>query len=114
MYNLFIDDERDPHHVTWLPDVNIYADGDWLIARDWPEVCEIIITLGLPTVISFDHDLGDNKSTGYDIAKKISDFIMNGTLQIPENFVYYVHSKNPVGKQNIDCYMKNFLQHMEK
>jgi hypothetical protein len=115
MYNLFIDDERDPIDVKWgsWKDQAMYRDAEWIIARNWYDVLEIVITMGLPSIISFDHDLGDNTPTGYDIAKRLSELIMNAKYEIPENFQFYVHSKNPVGKQNIENYMNNFLNHMK-
>lgn len=42
---------------------------------------------------SFDHDLGEEK-TGYDVAK----YIVENQIPIA---AFYVHSANPVGRQNI-------------
>jgi hypothetical protein len=116
VYNLFIDDERDPIDVKWgsWQEQSLYRDGEWIIARNWYDVLEILITFGFPTTISFDHDLGDGTPTGYDIAKKIGDLVMNADYQIPKDFQYFVHSKNPIGKQNIEHYMNNFLNHMRE
>lgn len=44
-------------------------------------------------IVSFDHDLGEDK-TGYDIAK----YIVENNIQIGQ---FYIHSANPVGKNNI-------------
>ena len=114
-YNLFIDDERVPMDVTWgtWQDQALYRDADWVIARNWFEVLEIVVTFGLPSMISFDHDLGENEKTGYEIAQKLCDMIMDG-IDLPKNFEFRVHSKNPVGAENIRSYMNNFLKHMEK
>jgi hypothetical protein len=113
-YNLFIDDERDPIDVTWGPaeDQLMYRDGEWIIARNWYEVLEIVVSLGFPQMISFDHDLGDGEITGYEIAQKLANMVMDGG-PLPEGFQYRVHSKNPPGTENIREYMKNFLKHME-
>ena len=51
-------------------------------------------------IISFDHDLGEDK-TGYDIAK----YIVENQIQIKEGF--QCHSANPVGIFNI----KQLLTH---
>lgn len=112
-YNLFIDDERNPIDVTWgsWQDQALYRDGDWLIARDWNEVLELVVSLGFPQMISFDHDLGDNTRNGYEIAQKLCDMIMDG-VEVPRGFQYRIHSKNPVGAENINKYMNNFLKHM--
>ena len=111
-YNLFIDDERIPMDVTWgtWQDQALYRDSDWVIARNWFEVLEIVVSFGLPSMISFDHDLGENEKTGYEIAQKLCDMIMDG-IDLPENFEFRVHSKNPVGAENICSYMNNFLKH---
>jgi hypothetical protein len=110
-YMLFVDDERDPINVTWgsFNDQLLYRNGEWIIARNWLDVLEIVVSLGFPSMISFDHDLGENEPTGYEIAKKLCNMIMDG-IPLPENFEYRVHSKNPVGAQNIHSYMTNFLK----
>lgn len=115
MYNLFIDDERDPINVKWgsYEEQDHYRYGEWIITRNWYETLEILVTYGLPHTISFDHDLGDGTPNGYEIAKKISELVMDGGYKIPKNFKFYVHSKNPVGKANIESYMNNFLTHMK-
>lgn len=102
-YSLFIDDER-------LPPRN---DGRiWHIARDWEDVMMCLRIHGMPVYISFDHDLGDAKHTGYDIAKFLVELDMNndGDFALPENFDYYVHSQNPIGKENIEKYLDNYLR----
>ena len=111
-YRLFIDDERVPMDVMWGTWQNqaLYRDGDWVIARNWADVLEIVLTFGFPQLISFDHDLGDGEKTGYEIAQRLCDMVMDG-INLPENFEFRVHSKNPVGAENIQNYMNNFLKH---
>lgn len=111
-YNLFIDDERVPMDVKWgtWQDQALYRDGDWVITRNWLETLELVVNFGFPKLISFDHDLGDGEKTGYEIAQKLCDMIMDG-VGLPENFEFKVHSKNPVGSENIRQYMTNFLKH---
>jgi hypothetical protein len=114
-YNLFIDDERNPIHVKWgsWQDQALYRDDEWIIARNWNEVLELVVSLGFPNMISFDHDLGDDEITGYEIAQKLANMVMDGTAELPAGFEFRVHSKNPVGGENIRRYMENFLKHME-
>ena len=96
---MFLDDERFP------PD-----DGaEWIIVRDWDEVQTAVKTHGMPSFISFDHDLGDNIPTGYDIAKSLADMEMDGDIVWPDAFSYYVHSQNPIGKENISGFLDNYL-----
>lgn len=104
-YPLFIDDERFP------PDDR----QSWRIARNLAEVASILGELGPPRFISFDHDLGENEPTGYDIAKKLvaGDLgELDGTAfegGLPSDFSYYVHSQNPVGSENIRTLLDNYL-----
>lgn len=111
-YNLFIDDERNPINVTWgsWQDQVLYRDCEWIVARNWNEILKIVVSLGFPKMISFDHDLGDGEITGYEIAQKLCNMIMDGVMLL-ENFEFRVHSKNPVGGENIRQYMNNFLKH---
>ena len=107
-WNLFIDDERSPPN-----------DGrDWKIARSYYDVGNLIYDLGMPSYISFDHDLGENQKTGYDIAKylvmcELNEWIdsRGNIMNFPENFDFYVHSQNPVGKTNIEMYLNNYMKH---
>jgi hypothetical protein len=67
----------------------------------------------MPSYISFDHDLGDNEPTGYDIAKTIVDVDMeavNEEAKLPKDFHFYVHSQNPIGKANIEGLLNNYLR----
>jgi hypothetical protein len=115
-YNLFIDDERDPIDVAWgaWQDQELYRSGDWLIARNWGEVLELIISWGLPSLISFDHDLGDGTPNGHEIAKRLCNLIMDAKYELPEGFRFLVHSRNPVGAENIQLYMDGFLKAYER
>jgi hypothetical protein len=92
-YRLFLDDERFP------------VENDWIIIRNYNDFVWIISTRGIPYEISFDHDLGENK-TGYDCAKYLMDKMFEDfdreICVIPPQ--YYVHSQNPVGAENIRAY----------
>lgn len=106
-YSLFIDDERDPPR----------NDGRyWLVARDWRGVMTLLRVHGMPGYISFDHDLGEDTHTGYDIAKFLVALDMDGEaeFQLPKGFDFYVHSQNPVGRDNIEKYLRNYLEHRDE
>lgn len=103
-YALFIDDERKPP---------THDGRNWIIARDKMDVELIIWREGFPSHVSLDHDLGTDY-TGYDIAKWLVDLDMCGELLFPENFTYYVHSQNPIGKANIEGYLDNYLKQRVK
>lgn len=103
-WNLFIDDERYP-----VDEPGMF----WEIARNLDDVCYLIATKGFPQYISFDHDLGENEKTGYDIVKLLVEGLMDGQYEMPENFDYFVHSQNPVGKANIESYLNNYIKHVK-
>lgn len=102
-YKLFLDDERYP------PDSS-KDDKYWRIARNYQDACWYVETYGLPYFISFDHDLGGpGNFTGLDFAKWLCYRIMDNEWELPKDFAYYVHSLNPVGKENIYSFMECFL-----
>lgn len=101
-WNLFLDDERFP------PD-----DGkEWHIARNHQEVISLVDRLGFPSYVSFDHDLGDfiPNGDGYQVAKYLVDLDLYTRYKMPENFDYYVHSQNPIGKANIEGYLDGYIR----
>ncbi len=97
---LFLDDERFPP-----------GDGeDWMIVRDVSEAQTYMLTLGCPPFISFDHDLGEDKETGFDLVKWMVERDLDCEGQfIVDGFQYYVHSQNPVGAANIRSLLDNYL-----
>jgi hypothetical protein len=99
-YRLFLDDQRDPP-----------ADGgNWIIVRSYTEAIDTLEAIGMPYFITFDHDLGEEK-TGFDITKWIvnRDIDLEGKF-IPVDFRFYVHSQNPIGASNINNYLANYLK----
>ena len=94
----FIDDERFPvGHFDYI--IRTQADFD-----------NAIIDIGTRkiTFISFDHDLGPNEPTGYDLLKKLIDIDMERGI-LAKDFDFYVHSQNPIGAKNIEAYLNNYL-----
>jgi hypothetical protein len=108
-WNLFIDDERNPRDVTW-GSPEFYWRFPWTIARTLNEVQELIAMYGFPDFVSFDHDLGKDEPTGKDIANWLINYDMdNDRGSIPADFRFFVHSKNPIGKQNIEGILNEYL-----
>ena len=112
-WTLFLDDIRFPADVKY----NYGPYRDVVICRTMDDAVWAVEQYGLPTMISFDHDLadvhyiiGDGEKTGYTFAKWFCDYVMDNCLDIPSDFSYYVHSMNPVGAENIRAYMENFLK----
>ena len=96
-YKLFLDDERNPVSPT-----------EWKIARSFEEACRLFEEYGAPSFISFDHDLGQDKS-GYDYAKWLVDKDQDESWPT-EEFDFYVHSQNPIGKENIEGLLRPYLK----
>lgn len=119
MKYLFLDDERMPRDVTWVLIGGVGSWGaDWQIVRSLEEAKDWVLRNGFPDVISFDHDLGmdhyagnyDDGKTGFDFAKWLVEYDMD-TNSMPEKFSYTVHSKNPIGSENIRELIDGYLQH---
>lgn len=94
---LWLDDFRNPkdyiqdnYNITWV--------------KNYDEFCNYINTNGLPDIICFDHDLGQEKS-GYDCAKFVVSYCKAHNLDIPE---FDIQSSNTVGKDNIRCLLNNW------
>lgn len=113
-YILFLDDIRFPEDVRYSygPYRNI------IICRSMDDAVWTVKQHGLPSFISFDHDLadehyasGEGEKTGYAFAKWFCDYLMDNSLLLPLGFNYYVHSMNPVGAKNIKAYMDNFINY---
>jgi hypothetical protein len=117
-WKLFIDDERNLEDVTWAPFQirEKYRNEEWVICRNGQEFMREFLSRGMPSYISFDHDLGEDSGTGYDILKLLIDVDIetpNDAFRFPENFSFYVHSQNPIGKANIEGLLNSYLEHRE-
>jgi len=114
---LWLDDVRDPNDPMWKSYIKGNPDKIvWVKSVD--EFTKWIESNYFPSIISFDHDLADEhyipdegltytEKTGYDCAKWLIDYCIDNELELP---VYYVHSMNPVGKDNILGLLNNFEQ----
>ena len=126
---LWLDDLRDPYQGYWLEEYAEDFIGNemgviWV--KSYYDFIGWIKKNGLPTMIAFDHDLGEDlaialvkkgmvkrkareikqqEKTGYDCAKWVVDYCMENDVDFPE---YTIQSANPVGKENIDKLIKNF------
>lgn len=130
MKRLFLDDTRMPvdcAQYMWARNVHVgvYRE-DWVIVRTYKQFCNWINENGLPDIISFDHDLGDDfllkettpieewydlenerDYTGMDCAKWLVNYCLDNKKELP-NFI--VHSMNPAGTDNINGLLKNFKE----
>ncbi|MFY9075957.1 hypothetical protein CRU99_13530 [Malaciobacter mytili] len=98
----------------YLDDLRPLPDNSYILVRSYEEATKFVNKYGIPSFISFDHDLGVDKNekllpTGYDFAKWLVEMDMDKIYLFPENFSFKVHSANPVGKINIETYLNNYL-----
>lgn len=85
----------------WLDDVRPAPPG-WVWAHNYAQAATAVKS-GKVTFISFDHDLGEEKS-GYDLAVLIEELASQDAIA---RFGWQVHSANPVGKIRIQVAMKS-------
>lgn len=117
-YVMFIDDERQPasNPASWLPEG--LRNAPLAIVRNFNQAKEWFESRGCPAFISFDHDLrGTLSQTGYDIAKLLVQMDVQDKLKVgilEANFQWYVHSQNPVGAQNINQFLHNYIDHIRQ
>lgn len=106
-YTMYLDDLRTPK--------NNYN----VIVRSYEEAVAYVQAHGVPQFISFDHDLGciDDGTllkSGYDFAKWLVESSLDDIISLPNNFDFNVHSANPIGKENIETILRNYLNHVKQ
>lgn len=102
-WNLFLDDERWPAEAGWDGLDNVE------IARSSADAEKMVEGWGLPSRISFDHDLG-----GEDTAFKFMWWLINGHLDEKWNLAtvtsIQIHSANPEGAKKLIALWDNFCR----
>lgn len=94
----------------YLDDIRTPKDNTWTVVRSYHDFIQIISqSFGYIDAISFDHDLGGDK-TGYDCAKFLIEYCYQNSYTPPQ---CYVHSANPIGRENIITYINNYLKFIE-
>lgn len=91
MYTLFLDDLRSP--TKDLENVKI--------ARNVSQAIELVEKNGLPSVISFDHDLGEGEFTSPRFMWWLIDQHLDEKLDLNSIKKIFIHSANPVGAENL-------------
>lgn len=131
-YKLFLDDIRTPKKCLIYMPLSIYTEEDWIIVRNFNDFKNIIINAGMPLIVSFDHDLGEDVAkekvfngmskrkarqekketkSGYDCVKWLVEYHIS--LKRPIEFPnYLIHTQNPVGGENIKSYIENYLKQL--
>jgi hypothetical protein len=129
---LWLDDIRNPHEDNWLVFSPIEQPFAVIWVKSYNEFTMWIKAYGLPDAVCFDHDLGmdvaikarekgmskrksralkQEEKTGFDCAKWLVDYCIDNNKPLP---LYNIQSANPVGKENIDTLLKNYLKHSIK
>lgn len=122
-YKLFLDDFRQPidcvqyMHQRIGAKNPIYLETGWKVAVNYDHFIRCIKRNGLPSFVSFDHDLsmehydgatpvgGYKEKTGLDCARWLIGYCIDNAAPFPD---YAVHSMNPVGADNIKSCIENF------
>jgi hypothetical protein len=109
---LWLDDLRDPKENMW---------NNWIArqgvnpakhkitwVKNYDEFIDWILSNGLPSVVCFDHDLGeDTTMSGFDATKWMVNYCIDNNLRLPN---WYIQSANPVGAENIKSYLQSFAK----
>jgi hypothetical protein len=129
-YNLYLDDIREPKQSYKKTGDTRYIDLKWRVVKCYSEFVETIALNGIPNIVSFDHDLGEEhinyyfdnggrenppdplkahftEKTGYDCAKWLVEYCTENGLPMP---IYLIHSANPVGADNIRAILKRYTE----
>lgn len=113
---LFLDDERSIHDVTWV-DYKDWSGAYVLTQKSAARLIGYIKRYGKyfdweRTLISLDHDLQEfndrtgEETTGYSFAKWLVDYFVDNGIPL-QHLNLVVHSKNTIGKENIEKYVSN-------
>ena len=99
----------------YLDDIRSPKDDFDVIVRSYDEAIDFVNKNGIPNYISFDHDLGCNENgeilrSGYDFAKWLVSMDIENNYKFPDDFKFNVHSANPIGRNNIQSILNNYLQ----
>lgn len=96
-YKLYLDDERFP------------KSSGWKIVRSYEEFISTVKERGVPSCISFDHDLGEGSLSGHECVKWLIHYGIENDIPV-EEIEINVHSANPVGKENIEKLFDSFVR----
>lgn len=125
-YNLFLDDKKIPKDIWTDTKEPEYAVYNWVTVKDYESFIETILEKGLPTRVSFDHDLDEEHSdiekdktipydsfktkTGYDCALWLIEYCIDYSKNLPQT---KVHSPRGKGKKNIETILESFSKYQK-
>lgn len=129
---LWLDDLRNPYKSDWLLLFAPTFEGDIIWVKNFEDFVSYIKENGLPDLIGFDHDLGEDiaielvsngtnkkvarkikkeSKSGYDAAKWLVDYLLDNNLPMTK---WVIQSANPTGKENINGLLINYMKHYNK
>jgi len=108
-YKLFLDDIRDVKMVY-----KDLSDDDFVIVRNFHDFKKVILENGLPKFISFDNDLGldENDLIAEDGYACVKWLVYDSEINL-KDLKFYVHSANPVARQQIQSLLDNYIKHLK-
>lgn len=116
---IWVDDLRNPFDNKWnsfatnRKYVSGTSDVVWLKNYDefvaWFELYSHSTDIPFPTLICFDHDLGE-ELTGFDCVKYLVSFCIDKKVGLP---YCTCHSSNPVGRENILSYIESYRKSLQ-
>ena len=104
---IFLDDERNPNFL-FIFGFEPEDYSDMVVIRNSQDMIEHVKIHGMPTYISFDHDLGGDDTSRVFI-KWLIDELLDGRITLPTDFGYFVHSQNPIGAKWIREVMADLI-----
>jgi hypothetical protein len=94
---------------VFLDDTRITPPG-WVRVY-WPDEAIELLKTNQVTEISLDHDLGDNRGTGYDVILWIEEQVICNDFIPP---IITVHSDNASAKQKMELGIKSIKRWVDK
>lgn len=98
---LFVDDERHPYDVGWSDHMSP------TVARTSAEAISLVEQKGLPTAISFDHDLG-GEDTAFKFMWALIDGHLDSTWDLRGIQYIQIHTANVVGREKLIALWQSF------
>jgi hypothetical protein len=108
---LWLDDIRDPFDPVFEDKVaectpfGEFLDEGFIWVKSFDEYIQWIKQNGLPSVICFDHDLGEDVPSGKDAANWLVEYCLDNNKKLPS---FFSQSDNPAGKENILSLLNGF------
>jgi len=95
----------------FIDDIREVNDNKWIIFRTYEQFIPFFINnYKIIDLISLDHDMGNNKMTGYEFLNWLESKIFHVEFKNVPNI--QIHSQNPVGRINMNKVIKSIEKFM--